>query len=382
MNNEKKKISFKPTIILLIFLSIVFSNSNAIYVENISNNFFTSYINISAEEAWDLLSDTSNGIQIPIDVRTYDEWLIERIDTPFPEFARLFILSDLRNENGINNFKSLYTNEEVIIYCLSGGRSASAAQYLIDNEFNGTVYNILGGITSWKQAGLPIKNNNQIPNTPEIPSGPPLCYINISSFFTTVSNDLDDDVIRYGWDWNGDKTIDEWSDYYQSGEIVNVSYKWLSPGDYDIKVLVEDIVGEKSDFSEVLTINVSNLPPNKPEIFGPTSGKKGQTYSFNFSSLDPNGDNIYFWVLWYDNYPDAHWDGPYLSSEKIVFNYSWDGEGIYNIKVKSKDIYGYESEWNTLEVTMPKNKINLIKDFTNSLFNYKYLFKIIHKILG
>jgi len=89
MNNNKKKISFKPTIILLIFLSIVFSNSNAIYVENISNNNITSYINISVKEAWELLRNTSNGIQYPIDVRTYDEWLTERIDTPYPEYARL-----------------------------------------------------------------------------------------------------------------------------------------------------------------------------------------------------------------------------------------------------------------------------------------------------
>ena len=48
-------------------------------------------------------------------------------------------------------------------------------------------------------------------------------------------------------------------------------------------------------------------------------------------------------ILWFDNYPDAYWDGPYHSSEKIMKNYSWDEEGIYDIKVKSKDIYGYET---------------------------------------
>jgi len=357
MNNEKKKISFKPTVILLIVLSIVFSSSNAIYVETISNNNFTSYINISVGEAWELLRNTSNGIQYPIDVRTYNEWLTERIDTPYPEYARLNTLSDLQTINGYNNFKSLYLNEEVIVYCRSGMRSASAAQYLVSNEFNGTIYNMLGGITAWNSAGYPIKNNNEIPDKSEISTDSTFYFTNITCFFNTTSIDPDDDVIRYGWDWNGDDTIDEWSDYFQSGEIIRTSYKWLVAGDYDIKVLVEDIVGEKSDFSEILTINISNLPPDKPEIYGTTSGKKGQTYSFNFSSLDPNGDNIYIMILWYDNYPDAQWDGPYYSSEIIMKNYSWAEDGIYNIQVKSKDIYGDESEWNTLEVTMPKQKI-------------------------
>ncbi len=43
------------------------------------------YIDITVQEAWNLLNNLSNGIQIPIDVRTDGEWRGERIDTPYPE---------------------------------------------------------------------------------------------------------------------------------------------------------------------------------------------------------------------------------------------------------------------------------------------------------
>ena len=89
INNLRKKPSFKLTILLIIGLIIVVANSNAINIEKLSNRNFDisknqGYIDISSQEAWELLSSTSNGIQFPIDVRTYDEWINERIDTPYP----------------------------------------------------------------------------------------------------------------------------------------------------------------------------------------------------------------------------------------------------------------------------------------------------------
>jgi rhodanese-related sulfurtransferase len=44
----------------------------------------------------------------------------------------------------------------VLVYCLSGGRSAAAAQYLRSNGFR-TVTNLSGGISAWKVAGLPVE---------------------------------------------------------------------------------------------------------------------------------------------------------------------------------------------------------------------------------
>ena len=56
--------------------------------ENIPERF-DDFININVHEAWEFLNDTSNGIQIPIDVRKDYEWNDERIDTPVPEIRKV-----------------------------------------------------------------------------------------------------------------------------------------------------------------------------------------------------------------------------------------------------------------------------------------------------
>ena len=45
-------------------------------------------INLTVYEAWELLNETSNGIQIPIDLRNEDAWNESFIDTPWPEHPR------------------------------------------------------------------------------------------------------------------------------------------------------------------------------------------------------------------------------------------------------------------------------------------------------
>ncbi len=116
------------------------------------------YINIDVAEAWEFLTDTNNGIQIPIDVRTNNEWNDERIDTPIPENPRHYCLDLLQDPIMLEQFVTLYDGIVVIIYCKSGGRSVTASQILINNGFNGTVYNMVGGVNAWIDAGYPILN--------------------------------------------------------------------------------------------------------------------------------------------------------------------------------------------------------------------------------
>jgi len=105
-------------------------------------------------------------------------------------------------------------------------------------------------------------------------------------------------------------------------------------------------------------ITAENFPPDKPIINGPTRGKTGEEYTYKISTSDPNGDDVYYWILWYTGCPGVTWDGPYDSEEVIITNYTYQNDGLYILKVKSKDIYGEESDWATLEVRMPKNKLS------------------------
>jgi len=99
-----------------------------------------------------------------------------------------------------------------------------------------------------------------------------------------------------------------------------------------------------------------NNPPNKPIITGETNGKTGEIYDYTISSIDPDGDDVYFEIEWFVGCPGVSWDGPYKSGEEIIKSNSWDEEGTHIITVRVKDIHGLEGESTALEVTMPKIK--------------------------
>jgi outer membrane protein assembly factor BamB len=95
--------------------------------------------------------------------------------------------------------------------------------------------------------------------------------------------------------------------------------------------------------------------PETPTIDGPNNGFPGTEYTYKFSTIDPQGDDIYYYIDWGDN-SNTGWIGPYLSGEEITLNHTWDDSGVFIIKAKAKDTDGYESDWCELEVTMPRDK--------------------------
>ena len=53
--------------------------------------------------------------------------------------------------------QELDTSKQIIVYCQVGGRSASAAQFLVSNGFQ-QVFNLQGGINAWISTGHEIGN--------------------------------------------------------------------------------------------------------------------------------------------------------------------------------------------------------------------------------
>jgi hypothetical protein len=84
--------------------------------------------------------------------------------------------------------------------------------------------------------------------------------------------------------------------------------------------------------------------PNKPEkISGPTSGEIGKEYTYTTSSTDPNGDLIKYCFDWDDN--TVTWTERFNSGENASVNHTWEKPGNYQIKVKTRDEFGLDSEW-------------------------------------
>ncbi len=371
MKKKLKGILFFETIFLMLILTGV-SSSNALIVETNKDSFirnfsmYNDFTDITPKYAWDMLNDPSaeNGIQIPIDVRSETEWRDKRIKTPFPEHPRHFSLTYLKTEEGMKEFISMYNNSEIIVYCQSGVRSSSAANKIDNSDFSGVIYNLVGGISNWIDSGYPVKLGNDPPNQPETPIGPSFGRTGKEITFSTISGDPDNDPLIYGWDWDGDETVDEWTEYYSSDTTVEITHVYTEGGTYNVKVLALDNVGDESLFSEPLNIVINNKP-DSPLIEGPLSGKPGEEYTYTFTVTDPDEDDLYLYIEWGDD-TSEDWAGPYESSDEIDFNKKWDKEGDYIIRAKTKDEYDAESEWSSIEVTLPKTK--MIKGFYFSSF--------------
>ena len=193
---------------------------------------------------------------------------------------------------------------------------------------------------------IPFTCFNNTPSAPII-----IGYENGTLFL--YSNDPNDDDVKYFIDWD-DGTVTE-TDWYPSGQIVEISHEFPEPGIYHIRAKAEDIYGFESPWS-VYIIVIGNQPPDTPEIEGPTSGKVGVEYEYNFSLSDPNEDKMHLRVDWENGTP-GKWDGPYDSGTIVKLNHTWSKKGTYSIRAQTQDSSGLLSDWGTLTVTMPRNRL-------------------------
>lgn len=108
-------------------------------------------------------------------------------------------------------------------------------------------------------------------------------------------------------------------------------------------------------------------PPGTPQApTGTTMGKIKVEYTFNTTSIDPDGDEVYYLWSWGDGNTSG-WLGPFASGENATARYTWMGRGFYGVKVKAKDTRGLESNWShTVNVTMlgPSVLVGIITDKT------------------
>jgi hypothetical protein len=189
-------------------------------------------------------------------------------------------------------------------------------------------------------------NLSNPPEKPSIPEGPAFGYMHVEYSYTTSTTDPDGDSVIYLFDW-GDGTNSGW---LPNGEG---SHCWNELGSYAVKAKARDIWGAVSQWSDPLTVVISdNTPPSIPTITGPSSGKPGTPYLFNIQSVDPQGQNIYYYVDWGDD-SNSLWLGPYASGTTIHITHVWDTKGTYSIKAKAKDTSDLESDWGTLPITIP-----------------------------
>jgi len=171
------------------------------------------------------------------------------------------------------------------------------------------------------------------------------------------------------WDFGDDETSDE----------QNPIHIYTNPGNYTASLTVTDNEQNTSIDTTWTIIQESNNPPDKPTVDGQTNGKASEYYEYTFTAIDPEENNVYYYAEWGDD-TNSGWIGSYDSGEQETLNHCWDGKGTYLIRVKAKDVFDAESDWATLTVSMPKNKL-INTPFIDFLENHPYIFPILRHLL-
>lgn len=106
------------------------------------------YLNIDVHEGKDTIEANVNNPNFTIlDVRTANEYFPEHIEGAV---YRDFYASDFELQ-----LDSLSKTREYLIYCRSGNRSGQSLEIMKNLGFE-TVYNMMGGMTSWNNADYPV----------------------------------------------------------------------------------------------------------------------------------------------------------------------------------------------------------------------------------
>jgi len=172
------------------------------------------------------------------------------------------------------------------------------------------------------------------------------------------------------WDFGDDGTSDK----------QNPTHRYTNPGNYTVSLTVTDNEHDTSSDTTWTLIQESNNPPDKPTVDGQTNGKASEYYRYTFTAIDPEGNNVYYYVEWGDD-TNSGWIGSYNSGEQVTLSHCWDERGTYIIKVKAKDVFDAESDWAALGISMPKNKPYINTPFAVFLENHPNLFPILRRLL-
>lgn len=103
--------------------------------------------NITPAQAFTLIENSpGNPSFVVLDVRTPEEFSEERIENA--------VNLDYYSPTFRGDLENLDQDKVYLIYCRSGRRTSHTLDIMQELEFR-EVYNMLGGITRWKEEGLP-----------------------------------------------------------------------------------------------------------------------------------------------------------------------------------------------------------------------------------
>lgn len=183
-----------------------------------------------------------------------------------------------------------------------------------------------------------------------------------------------------------DITIDGVS--FQHGEFFNSEprngryHLILPPGTYTLKFAAMGYVNQTYELAVTtnsaeiknILLQPPNSPPYQPCIDGPVKPRVGEEQTYTFWGDDIDGDDLEFYILWGDG-GFKEWFGPYQCNETIDVTHTWDEEGPYTIRCKTRDPYGEETAWTKFDITLPVN--HNINPYFPILSRFPFLWRLL-----
>ena len=126
----------------------------------------------------------------------------------------------------------------------------------------------------------------------------------------------------------------------------------------------------------IQTFFLNQVPaiPDKPD--GPPNGGMNKEYTFSTSTIDADGDQVYYMWRWGDGHY-SEWIGPFDSGETTSASHSWQKTGNFKIRVKAKDTNDQETGWSEeLMFNIQKSK-SINSQLLRFLQNFPNLYSIL-----
>jgi rhodanese-related sulfurtransferase len=372
----------------------------SVYSNGESQPLSNGITNITVNEAWDMLINSGDGIQIPIDVRRNDEWNPERINTSIPEHPRHYNLHLLQDATLLEKFISLYDGYDIIVYCKAGGRSWAGASLINDAGFTGKIYNMVGGITDWIDQGLSTAPGGILNITVD----------DVWDLCTDTANGIQIPIdVRYDYEWYAGfidtpcpenpvwypkpvletpEGLEAFLREYEGNEVVlycKGGYRSLLSGyrimGAEFNGTIYNMLGGITDWQAEAYPIRNNTAPDAPGINGPDKAGAETNVTFEFSTSDAEDDCVSYMIDWGDGMTEE--TGLYAITDTASLVHLWEEKGTYIITAKAIDFYGNESENTTFEIKIPRNRAThrnilewLFERFPNALPIFRYIFEL------
>jgi hypothetical protein len=120
--------------------------------------------------------------------------------------------------------------------------------------------------------------------------------------------------------------------------------------------------------------------PNKPATpQGQSEGMTGEEYLYTSSTIDPDGDSLYYLFDW-DDETNSGWMGPFASGDTSAAAHWWGTAGGYQVRVMARDDNGVFSVWSDpLEVDICERRGDVTGDGGVDIGDAIYLLNYLYK---